>query len=160
MCGFDHSTIDLVMDVKHMSAKVAAEWLASIWTASGNIQQGYQVSERMRRAGRTVKPLYEWSKLKPKHLKKREKGYVERMIASRAWRALRPPTSKAMLTLLTLTDPKTLTVTISTKDLASRVGIRRSAVIRAMREIECLGMYASEKAYDKAARKNKTTTYG
>jgi hypothetical protein len=64
-----------------------------------------------------------------------------------------------MLTLLTMTDPETLTVTISTRDLAKQVGVRRSGVIRATRAIEQLGMYATETAYDKPNKRNKTKTY-
>lgn len=158
-CGFDHSTIDLVMDVKQSSAREAAKWLASNWTGAGQVEQGYEVSERIRMDRGTRRLTHEWSKLKPKDLKKREKGYVEQLVGSRSWRKLTPATAKFMVTLLTLTDPKTLTVTISTRDLANLVGIRRSAVIRATRAIEQLGMYASETAYDKLNKKNKTKTY-
>jgi hypothetical protein len=159
VCGFDYSTIDLVMDVKRMTAVQAAKWLASIWTSAGQVEQGYQVCERIKMIGGTRKLTHEWSKLKPKDLKKREKGYVEQLVGSRSWRNLNPATVKVMLTLLTHTDPKTLTVTISTRDLANLVGIRRSAVIRATRAIEQVGMYASETAYDKLNKKNKTKTY-
>ena len=159
VCGFDYSTIDLVMDVKGMTAVQAAKWLASIWTSAGQVEQGYQVCERIKMIGGTRKLTHEWSKLKPKQLKKREKGYVEQLVGSQSWRKLTPATAKFMLTLLTMTDPKTLTVTISTRDLAKQVGIRRSAVIRATRAIEQLGMYATETAYDKLNKKNKTKTY-
>jgi hypothetical protein len=159
VCGFDYSTIDLVMDVKGMTAVQAAEWLASIWTGFGQVEQGYQVRERMKWIGDKRKPTHDWSKLKPKELKKREKGYVEQLVGSQSWRKLTPATAKFMLTLLTLTDPKTLTVTISTRDLAKQVGMRRSAVIRTTRATEQLGMYATETAYDKLNKKNKTKTY-
>jgi hypothetical protein len=158
-CGFDYSTIDVVMDVKGMTARQAAEWLASIWTGVGQVEQGYQVRERMKWIGDKRKPTHDWSKLKPKELKKREKSYVEQLVGSQSWRKLTPATVKFMLTLLMLTDPKTLTVTISTRDLAKQVGMRRSGVIRATRAIEQLGMYATETAYDKLNKKNKTKTY-
>lgn len=159
VCGFDYSPIDLVMDVRQISARAAAEWLASIWTGAAQVEQTYEIWERIKRVGTKRKLTHEWSKLKPKEIKKREKGYVERIVASPLWRELNPTTAKVMLTLLTLTDPKTLTVTISTRDLADTVGIRRSAVIRAMRVIEALGMYVGDSAYDKVNKKNKTKTY-
>jgi DNA-binding MarR family transcriptional regulator len=147
------------MDVKAMTAVQAARWLGSIWASAGRVEQEYEVSERIRMVGGTRKLTHEWSKLKPKNLKKREKGYVEQLVGSRSWQSLTPATVKVMLTLLTSTDPKTLTMTISTRDLAKQVGIRRSAVIRAVRAIEQLGMCATETAYDKLKQKNKTTIY-
>lgn len=162
-CHFDYSPIDLVMDVKQMTAREAAQWLASIWTGAGQVEQQYEVRERLKRVGPWPslerKLTHEWSKLKPKEIKKREKGYVERIIGSPLWSELTPAAAKVMLTLLTLTDPKTLTATISTRELANLVGIRRSAVIRATRAIEKLGMYASDTSYDKLSQKNKTKTY-
>jgi CHC2 zinc finger len=158
-CGFDHSTIDLVMDVKGMTARQAALWLASIWTSAVQVQQKYQVSERIKMIGGVRTPTHEWSKLKPKQLKKREKGYVEQLVGSRSWRTLKPATEKVILTLLIHTDPKMMTVTISSRELSKLVGIRRSAVIRANRTIEQLGLYATETAYDKVKKKNKTTLY-
>jgi len=161
-CSFDYSTIDLVMDVKQLDAMEAARWLASIWTSVRHVEQKYQVRERLKWADskhQLTKPSHEWSKLKPKEIKKREKGYIEQLVGSQSWRTLTPATAKFMLTLLTLTDPKTLTVTISTRDMANLVGIRRSAVIRATRAIEQLSMYASETVYDKLNKKNKTKTY-
>lgn len=161
-CGFDHSTIDLVMDVKQLDAKDAAQWLASIWKSAGYVEQKYEVRESMKRVpGKTdqIMPTHEWSKLKPKEIKKREKGYVEQLVGSRSWRKLTPATTKVMLSLLTLTDPKTLTATISTRDLAHLVGMRRSRVISALHAIEQLGMYASDTSYDKVNQKNKTKTY-
>jgi len=172
VCGFDYSTIDLVMDVKGMTAVHAAKWLASIWTSAGQVEQRYEVREELNwlfqgahRVGDPADPMktrkltHEWSKMKPKELKKREKGYVEQLVGSQSWRKLTPTAAKFMLTLLTLTDPKTLTVTISTRDLTKQVGIRRSGVIRATRAIEQLGMYATDTAYDKLNKKNKTKTY-
>jgi len=171
-CGFDCSTIDLVMDVNGLTVRQAAEWLASMWTSAGKVEQRYEVREGFKwifpgthrnddpsEPMKTRKLTHEWSKLKPKHLKKHEKGYVEQLVRSRLWRTLTPATAKFALTLLTLTDPKMLTATISTRDLANLVGIRRSAVIRAARTIEQLGLYASETAYDKVQKKNKTKTY-
>jgi len=171
-CGFDYSTIDLVMDVKEMTATRAAQWLASIWTSASQVEQGYEVREGLKwrfpgayRVDHPGPPMktrrisHEWSKLKPKELKKREKGYVEQLVGSRSWRSLTPATVKVMLTLLTSTDPKTLTLTISTRDLAKLVGMRRSGVIRATRAIEQLGMYVADTAYDKLKQKNKTTIY-
>lgn len=161
-CGFDHSTIDLVMDVKQLDASEAAQWLASVWTGAGHVMQKYEVRERMKRLpGKRdqIMPTHEWSKLKPKEIKKREKGYVEQLVGSHSWRKLAPATTKIMLTLLSLTDPKGLTITISTRDLANLIGMRRSRVISALHMIEQLGMYASDTAYDKVNRKNKTKTY-
>jgi hypothetical protein len=158
-CGFDYSTIDLVMDLKGVTATHAAQWLASIWTGAGQVEQGYEVRERLRWVGQARKLTHEWSKLKPKELKKREKGYLEQLVGSRSWRGINPATVKTILTLLTHTDPKSLTVTISSRDLAKLVGIRRSAIIRASRVIEQHGLYATATAYDKLKKKNKTTIY-
>lgn len=162
VCDFDYSTIDLVMDVRQISARAAAEWLASVWTGLGYIEQKYEVWERMRRVpGKPNEAVltHQWSKLKPKELKKRKKGYVEQLVGSRFWGQLTPAVTKVMLTLLTLTDPKTLTVTVSTRDLTDLVGMRRSRVISALRTIEDLGMYVSDTAYDKVNQKIKTKTY-
>jgi len=41
-CGFDYSTIDLVMDVRAMTAVQAARWLALTWTNAGQVEQGYE----------------------------------------------------------------------------------------------------------------------
>jgi len=158
-CGFDYSTIDLVMDLKGITTTQAAQWLASIWTGAGQVEQGYEVRERLKWVGQARKVTHEWSKLKPKELKRRQKGYVEQLVGSRSWRSLKPATVKVILTLLTETDPKSLTVTISSRDLAKLVGIRRSAIIRAMRAIEQLGLYPTQTAYDKLKKKNKTTIY-
>ena len=51
VCGFDYSTIDLVVDVKGMTAAQAAKWLASIWTSAGQVEQRYQVCERLKMIG-------------------------------------------------------------------------------------------------------------
>jgi hypothetical protein len=160
------------MDVKGTTARQAVEWLVSIWTSAGQVEQRYEVREGLKwrfqgahRVDDSAEPMktrkigHDWSKLKPKELKKREKGHVEQLVGSRLWRSLKPPVVKVLLTLLTDTDPKTLTVTISTRDLATQLGIRRSTVIRATRTMEQLGMYVSETTYDKVNKKNKTKTY-
>ena len=159
VCSFDYSTIDLVMDVRGMTIREAAKWLASMWGGGDEIKQTYQVQERFKWTRGERKLCHQWSKLKPKDLKKRGKGYVEQLVGSRSWRTLHPGTAKLMLTLLTYTDPKTLMTNIATRDLAHQVGIRRSRVIRAARALEQCGMFACDTAYNKLTKKNKTMTY-